>query len=470
MSNRTKYKLKRAKLSFKKNVLAEGFSVRNTLAVLTLVSVFAICLFSVNVAKENIQNDLKNKAPKKVETAKAEVTTEEVTEEKTYSITLTESSMLDAGIIAEASNTKDADPDVEKKDVDTLSAALGENEFIVKADSLNIRASAGTDSEVVGHIYKGMTGKITESGDEWVKIESGDVTGYVKEEYISTEADDSIITTLGKVSADNVRVRTDSNSNSEIICMAAAGEVYPVIDGEESEWTKIMLPDGKSAFISSSYVDCEPGKANAVSNKVLADFTTKVTGYASANKTEDADKDKKETADKNKADSNKTENNNQTTTAANNNNQATTAAQPATQAPATEATTVAATEATTQAPTNASPSDFDLMCAVVFSESGYEPYEGQVAVANVILTRLRSGKWGNTIHDVLYAPNQFSCVYGARFNNALGGNVPATTSQAVQAALNGYNNVGNYMSFRPTWYLDPNSLSDCKVIGNHVFF
>ena len=149
MSNRTKYKLKRAKLSFKKNVLAEGFSVRNTLAVLTLVSVFAICLFSVNVAKENIQNDLKNKAPKKVETAKAEITTEEVTEEKTYSITLTESSMLDAGIIAEAADTKDADPDVEKKDVDTLSAALGENEFIVKADSLNIRASAGTASEVV---------------------------------------------------------------------------------------------------------------------------------------------------------------------------------------------------------------------------------------------------------------------------------------------------------------------------------
>ena len=41
---------------------------------------------------------------------------------------------------------------------------------------------------------------------------------------------------------------------------------------------------------------------------------------------------------------------------------------------------------------------------------------------------------------------------------------------AVYDALNGYNNIGGYMSFRPTWYIDPASLDDYKIIGNHCFF
>ena len=475
MSNRTKYKLRKAKLSFRKNVLSEGLSVRNILAVLTIVALTFICGFSVMVAKENIQNDLA-KAPKKE--AVKEVTTEEVkkaeaepeTEAVTYEIELEETEMLDSELLsANLESMEGAAPDKEAVENKNLTASLDEGEFVVTVDALNIRESASKDSEIVGHIYKGMTGKIEDDSDsDWIEIKSGDVTGFVKKEYISLEADESIISHLATVTADNVNIRSQANSNSNIICTAKNGEVYPAVSDSDSEWSEVVLPDGSKAYINNSYLEIAEGKANAVSSDDVAVFGTKCAEYAAAN-AKPEEKDDTETAKNDvtestteapKGNTNTTEKKQETTKAA--------PAEATTKAPAT--TQAPTTEATTQAPTSASASDFELICAVVYSESGHESYEGQLAVANVILNRLRSGRWGGSIRDVLYAPNQFSCVNGARFKNALGGNVPSTTSQAVQAALNGNNNIGNFMSFRPTWYLDPNSLSNCKVIGNHVFF
>ena len=54
-----------------------------------------------------------------------------------------------------------------------------------------------------------------------------------------------------------------------------------------------------------------------------------------------------------------------------------------------------------------SPDDRDLMVRTVLGEAGGEPPVGQFAVANVILNRLASGKYGRTASDVVLAPNQF---------------------------------------------------------------
>ena len=110
------------------------------------------------------------------------------------------------------------------------------------------------------------------------------------------------------------------------------------------------------------------------------------------------------------------------------------------------------------------------MAAVVYCESGGECYEGQLAVANVILNRVRSSSYGNTISEVVYAPYQFSVVGSERFQRALAGEVSDTTLAACQAALAGTNNVGNCIGFRPTWNIDTSSLSYYIQIGNHIFF
>ena len=48
-----------------------------------------------------------------------------------------------------------------------------------KDSSLNIRKEASADAEVVGKFYAGSGAEVLETGDEWTKVKSGDVEGYV---------------------------------------------------------------------------------------------------------------------------------------------------------------------------------------------------------------------------------------------------------------------------------------------------
>ena len=138
-------------------------------------------------------------------------------------------------------------------------------------------------------------------------------------------------------------------------------------------------------------------------------------------------------------------------------------------------TTEAPTEAPTEALTEAAPansSDLYLLAAIVYAESGSESYEGQLAVASVVMNRLYSGKWGSSLSSVIYAPSQFTGAYTGAFSTALSTGGSATSLQAAQDALNGANNIGSYMSFRPSWNT-PQSVYDggnYVQIGNHVFF
>ena len=61
-------------------------------------------------------------------------------------------------------------------------------------------------------------------------------------------------------------------------------------------------------------------------------------------------------------------------------------------------------------PESISETDFDLLVRLVAAEAGGEPYDGQVAVAAVVLNRMRSYKFPNTVRGVVYQENQFSSV------------------------------------------------------------
>lgn len=49
-----------------------------------------------------------------------------------------------------------------------------------------------------------------------------------------------------------------------------------------------------------------------------------------------------------------------------------------------------------------------LLAKTIFLEAGIESYECKEAVASVIINRLNTGRWGETLHDVIYAPSQFA--------------------------------------------------------------
>jgi len=53
-------------------------------------------------------------------------------------------------------------------------------------------------------------------------------------------------------------------------------------------------------------------------------------------------------------------------------------------------------------------SDRELLAKLVYLEARGEPFDGQTAVAEVVLNRLLDGYWGDTVRDVIYFPSQFA--------------------------------------------------------------
>lgn len=115
-----------------------------------------------------------------------------------------------------------------------------------------------------------------------------------------------------------------------------------------------------------------------------------------------------------------------------------------------------------------SETDLDLLARVVMAEAQGEPYDGQVAVAAVILNRVNHPEFPNTIPGVVYEPLAFSVVANGQVNK------PANSSamEAAHAALNGLDPSGGAIYFynpaktRSTWI---RSRAVIKTIGKHIF-
>lgn len=90
-----------------------------------------------------------------------------------------------------------------------------------------------------------------------------------------------------------------------------------------------------------------------------------------------------------------------------------------------------------EAPVASYGSDLDLLAALVWAEAGDQPIpEGLCYVCDVVLNRVDSPAWPNSIADVIYQPGQFSVVNNGALNRAFG-NVPQVCYEAVQSQLAG---------------------------------
>ena len=63
----------------------------------------------------------------------------------------------------------------------------------------------------------------------------------------------------------------------------------------------------------------------------------------------------------------------------------------------------------------------EQLARTIMAEAGNQPYEGQVAVGQVVKNRVDSGRWGKNYSDVLLAPRQFSAYNKLTDNNEFGG-------------------------------------------------
>ncbi len=90
----------------------------------------------------------------------------------------------------------------------------------------------------------------------------------------------------------------------------------------------------------------------------------------------------------------------------------------------------------------------ELMASIIFCEAGNQPYEGQVAVGAVIMNRVRSSAYPNSIEGVIYQSGQFgpaSTGWLDRVRNSRG--YTASAMQAANDALAGANPIGGCLYF-----------------------
>lgn len=107
-----------------------------------------------------------------------------------------------------------------------------------------------------------------------------------------------------------------------------------------------------------------------------------------------------------------------------------------------------------------------LLANLIYCEAGGEPYEGQVAVGAVVINRVLSSVFPNTVSGVIYQSRQFEPVSTGRLALALAEN-RATDScyRAADEAMSGYSNVGTCVFFRT-----PIPGLEGINIGGHVFY
>lgn len=105
-----------------------------------------------------------------------------------------------------------------------------------------------------------------------------------------------------------------------------------------------------------------------------------------------------------------------------------------------------------------------LLAAIIQCEAEGEPYEGKIAVGNVVLNRVHSSRFPNTITGVIYAPKQFSPVASGRLAYRLEAGVNEECIRAATEVLNG-KHITDALFFRR----DNGSISG-TIIGHHVFY
>lgn len=108
-----------------------------------------------------------------------------------------------------------------------------------------------------------------------------------------------------------------------------------------------------------------------------------------------------------------------------------------------------ASQASVQQPAVAASSNEQaLLAAIIFCEAGNQPYEGQVAVGAVIMNRVRSSVYPNSIAEVIYQAGQFGPAMTGWLDSVLAsGSYTSTAMQAAADALAGSNPIGDCLYF-----------------------
>lgn len=122
----------------------------------------------------------------------------------------------------------------------------------------------------------------------------------------------------------------------------------------------------------------------------------------------------------------------------------------------------------TTSSSSSSSADLNLLTRIVYAEARGEVYAGQVAIAAVVLNRVRNSSFPNSIAGVIYQPGAFTAVSDGQINLT----PDSTARKAAQDALNGWD-----PTYGSIYYFNPNTATSSWIwsrpyvitIGKHRF-
>lgn len=281
------------------------------------------------------------------------------------------------------------------------------NIFMVNVnDTLNVRTERDEESERAGLLYKDCGGTILEQADGWSKIQSGDLVGWAKDDYLlfGEEAEtlaQEVGRSIATVNADALKIRQSASEEAKVYGLVAPGEKLDLVR-EEGDWGVVNF-EGSDGFLSKKYLDIEFVIDQGETMEVIEDRESKIAEEKAKMKVNYA-------------------------------------AMPA------------------------GATDIELLAALIHCEAGGESYEGQLAVGAVVMNRVRSPGYPNTIEGVIFASGQFTPALSGKVGERVAIGSYASATQAAMDAISGVSNVGAVTRFRR------NDGRPGHVIGNHVFW
>ena len=119
---------------------------------------------------------------------------------------------------------------------------------------VNIRESADQDAEKVGVLYKDCGGELIEQKDGWTKLKSGDVTGWVKDDYLyfgeeAKELAESVGILTAYSNTQTLRVRKSADINAPVLGLLSEGEALEAIS-EDGDWVSVSY-EGTTGYVSA---------------------------------------------------------------------------------------------------------------------------------------------------------------------------------------------------------------------------
>lgn len=315
---------------------------------------------------------------------------------------------------------------LEKMEREALEAKYSNIGISVAKEYVNIRKKATTDSESLGKLYRNSACTILEVLDGWYYVVSGSVTGYVKAEYIKTGIPaEELIEKYGtqkiRVTANGLNVRKEPSTESKRLTVIYMNEKYPVLEKLDG-WYKIKVDDENiDGYVKNDHVEMIVTFKEAVSKQEEARLL----------ELQAEERAKKETAIKYRSDVKYTDD------------------------------------------------ELMLLACLVHAEAGTQSYEGKLAVANIVINRVKSSKYPNTIREVIYQKGQFSVAASGSLQKQLDNykNFKNTSQKlsikAAKDALEGANNIGNrlyFHSYKAALKKGYTKKANCVKIEDHLFW